>query len=87
MWKAGAAISALIASAAAGVSNIRSDPNASLREQVDRLSDRIGGSKDANAIRRIHWMYEVPSQAGFIREQRSSRLAVIAAANGCDSSD
>jgi hypothetical protein len=28
-----------------------------------------------------------PPQAGFIREQRSSRLAVIAAANGCDSSD
>jgi len=43
MWKAGAAISALIASAAAGVSNIRSDPNAILREEVDRLSDRIVG--------------------------------------------
>jgi len=50
MGKAGAVISALIASAAAGVSNIRSDPNASLRERVDRLSNRIGRLKDANAI-------------------------------------
>jgi hypothetical protein len=58
MWKAGAATSALIASAAAGASNIRSDPNASLREQVDRLSNRIGRLKDANAIRRIHRTYE-----------------------------
>jgi hypothetical protein len=59
MWKTGAAASTLIASAAAGVSNIRSNPNASLREQVERLSNRIGRLKDANAIRGIHWTYKL----------------------------
>lgn len=58
MWKAGAATSAVIASAVAGVSNVRSDPNASLRDQVDWLSNRIGKLEDANAIRRIHQTYE-----------------------------
>lgn len=58
MWKAGTAASAVIASAAAGVSNAGSDPNASLRDQVDWLSNRIGRLEDANAIRRIHQTYE-----------------------------
>ena len=58
MWKVGAAMSAVVASAVAGVSNTRSDPNASLLDQVDRLSNRIGSLEDANAIRRMHQTFE-----------------------------
>jgi hypothetical protein len=58
IWKTGAAMSAVIASAVAGVSKPKTDPDASLQDQVDRLSNQVASLKDASAIRRLHQAYE-----------------------------
>lgn len=68
VWKVGAAISAVVASAVAGVSNTRIDPYAGLKDQVDRLSNRIGRMDDANAIRRMHQTYESRLDRGIYEE-------------------
>jgi len=68
VWKVGAAVSAAVASAVAGLSNTRSDLNASLKDQVDRLSNRIGRLEDANAIRRMHQTYESRLDRGIYEE-------------------
>ena len=61
-------MSSVIVSAGAGVSNTRSDSNASLKDQVDRLSNRIGSLEDANAIRRMHQTYESYLDRGMYEE-------------------
>jgi hypothetical protein len=58
IWKAGAAVSALLASATAAVSNPRVDHDAGLKDQVDHLSNQLGILEDENAIRRLHQAYE-----------------------------
>jgi hypothetical protein len=58
MRKTRTTMSAVIASTVPGVPNTRSDSNASLEDQVDRLSNRIGSLEDANAIRGMHQRYE-----------------------------
>ncbi|MBN1570178.1 MAG: nuclear transport factor 2 family protein [Acidobacteria bacterium] len=58
IWKTGAAMSAVIASAAAGISKFSPDHDSGLKGDVDRLSNQIGRLEDANAIRRLHQTYE-----------------------------
>jgi hypothetical protein len=68
IWKTGAAMSAVIASAATGISKQKVDPDAGLRDQLDHLSDRIGSLEDANAIRRLHQAYEFRLDRGMYEE-------------------
>jgi hypothetical protein len=56
--KTGAALSAVVASAATGFSRSAPDPAAGLRDQIDRLSNRVGSMEDADAVRRLHRIYE-----------------------------
>jgi carotenoid cleavage dioxygenase len=56
--KTGAALSAVVASAAAGFATPAADPDAGLKGQIDRLSNRVGNLEDAEAIRRLHQAYE-----------------------------
>ncbi len=58
IWKTGAAMSAVIASAVTGISKQKVDADAGLKDQLDHLSNRIGSLEDANAIRRLHQAYE-----------------------------
>jgi hypothetical protein len=58
IWKTGAVMSAVVASAVAGFSKSGADRGTGLQDQVDRLSRRLGGLEDANAIRRLHQGYE-----------------------------
>ena len=51
-----------------GSFEIRSDPNAGFKDQVDRLSNRIGSLEDANAIRRMHQTYESHLDQGMYEE-------------------
>jgi hypothetical protein len=68
IWKTGAAMSALLASTVAGVSKPKDDPNAGLKNQIDRLSDQIGSLEDANEIRRLHQTYESLLDRGMYEE-------------------
>jgi hypothetical protein len=58
LWKTGAAMSAVLASAVAGVSKSSPDQDAGLKGQVDRLSNQVACLEEANAIRRLHQSYE-----------------------------
>jgi hypothetical protein len=58
LWKTGAAMSAVLASAAAGVSKPGTDQDAGLKGQVDRLSNQLARLEDATVIRRLHQTYE-----------------------------
>jgi hypothetical protein len=58
IWKTGAAMSAVIASAVTGNSKQKDDPGSNFRDRLDHLSNRIGSLEDANAIRRLHQVYE-----------------------------
>jgi hypothetical protein len=51
LWKAGAAMSAVVASAVAGVSGAKQSTDTTLQ-------DRIGRLEDANTIRRLHQAFE-----------------------------
>jgi hypothetical protein len=68
IWKTGAAMSAVIASAVAGVSKPKADPDAGLKSQIDRLSNQIGSLEDANAIRILHQAYESYLDKGMYEE-------------------
>lgn len=57
IWKTGSALSAVLASALAGISKPRSDDTDALREQVDRLSKQLGILEDTNTIRKLHHAY------------------------------
>jgi hypothetical protein len=58
MWKIGAAVPALLASAVPGKSSAGIHQDAALKNQIDRLSSRLGILEDENAIRRLHRTYE-----------------------------
>lgn len=68
IWKTGAAMSAVVASAVAGIPNQKVDPATGLKGQLDRLSNRIGSLEDANAIRRLHQAYESRLDRGMYEE-------------------
>jgi hypothetical protein len=58
IWKTGAAMSAVLASAVAGISKSKADPDENLKDQIDRLSNQVGILEDAKAVRRLHQTYE-----------------------------
>jgi len=66
--KTGAALSAVFASAIAGVSKPQADQDGVLGDQVDRLSRQIAGLEDADAIRRLHRLYESRLDQGMYEE-------------------
>jgi hypothetical protein len=69
MWKLGAAMSAVLASAVAGISmKPRVVHGAGLNAQVDQLSNQLGILEDANAIRRLHQTYETYLDKGMYKE-------------------
>jgi hypothetical protein len=68
IWKTGAAMSAVAASAVAGFSKSGTDQNAGLQEQLDRLSAQVGILEDANAIRKLHQSYETYLDQGMYEE-------------------
>ncbi len=68
IWKTGAAMSAVIATAVTGISKQKVDPDAGLKDQLDHLSNRIGSLEDANAIRRLHQAYESRLDRGLYEE-------------------
>jgi hypothetical protein len=57
MWKIGAAISAVLATAVPGMSRARVAHGAGLKAQVDQLSNQLGILEDENAIRKLHHEY------------------------------
>jgi hypothetical protein len=68
IWKTGAALSAMLASAVAGVSKPRADGSRNLKEQVDRLSNQLGILEDTNAIRKLHQAYGYYLDKGIYEE-------------------
>jgi hypothetical protein len=58
MFKIGAAMSAVLASAVPGMSRPRTNNDTNLKVNVDRLSNQLGILEDENAIRRLHQTYE-----------------------------
>jgi len=58
IWKTGAAASAVLASAVAGVSKSSPDQDEGLKSDVDRLSNQVACLEEANAIRRLHQTFE-----------------------------
>jgi SnoaL-like protein len=68
VWKTGAAMSAVIASAVTGISKQKVGPDAGSKDQLDYLSNRIGSLEDANAIRRLHQAYESRLDRGMYEE-------------------
>ena len=68
IWKTGAAMSALLATAAAGVSKPKADQEEDLKAQIDRLSNQVRSLKDANSIRRLHQAYESYLDKGMYEE-------------------
>ena len=57
IWKTGSALSAVLASAVAGISKPKSDETGALKEPVDRLSHQLRVLEDTNAIRKLHHAY------------------------------
>ena len=58
LWKAGAAVSAVLASTMTGVSQPMADQDTGLKDQVDQLSNQLGIHGETNAIRALHQTYE-----------------------------
>jgi hypothetical protein len=68
IWKTGAAMSAVVVSAVAGVSKSSPDHDADLKGEMDKLANQIGCLEDANAIRRLHQTYESRLDNGMYKE-------------------
>jgi hypothetical protein len=68
IWRTGAAMSAVLASAVASVPKSSLDHDAGLKGEVDRLSNQIGCLEDANMIRRLHQTYESYLDKGMYEE-------------------
>jgi hypothetical protein len=57
MWKMGAAMSAILATAVPGMSRARINRDTGLKAQVDQLSNQVGILEDENAVRKLHQEY------------------------------
>jgi hypothetical protein len=68
IWKTGAAMSAVVASAVTGFSKSGADRGTGLQDQIDRLSSQLGSLEDANAIRRLHQVFESRLDQGMYEE-------------------
>ena len=58
IWKAGAAMSAVLATAVPGMARTGSEKDTDLKARVERLSKQVGLLEDENAIRSLHKAYE-----------------------------
>jgi hypothetical protein len=68
MWKAGAAVSAALASAIPSMSYHRNNQGAGSDAEVDRLSNRLGILEDEKAIRALHQAYQTYLDNGMYEE-------------------
>jgi hypothetical protein len=68
MWKIGAAMSAVLASAVPAMSRPRVNNDVNLKAKVDHLSGLLGILEDENAIRRLHRTYETLLHNGVYEE-------------------
>ena len=68
MWKIGAAMSAILASAVSSMSRPRINRDTGLNPQVDQLSNKLGILEDENAIRGLHRTYETYLDNGMYEE-------------------
>jgi hypothetical protein len=68
LWKAGAAVSAVLASSVAAISSPRVDQDTGLKDQVDQLSNQLGIHEDKSAIRALHQTYESYLDRGMYEE-------------------
>jgi hypothetical protein len=57
VWKVGAALSAIAASAVACTSKREADDLKTLKEQLEQMSNKLGMVEDVNAIRKLHHAY------------------------------
>jgi hypothetical protein len=58
IWKTGAAVSAVLATAVPGIARTRINNDINLKTKVNQLSNQLGTLKDENAIRELHQTYE-----------------------------
>ena len=68
LWKTGAAVSAMAASAVAGFSKSSPDPGARPDKDADKLGNQIGRLEDANVIRRLYQAYEACLDKGMYED-------------------
>jgi hypothetical protein len=68
IWKTGAAMSAVVASAVAGIPKQTDGADAGLKDQLNHLSNRIGSLEEAHTIRRLHQEYESLLDRGMYEE-------------------
>lgn len=68
LWKTGAAMSAVLASAVSGKSSPEMHQAAGLKSQVDTLSNQLGILDDENSIRSLHRTYESLLNSGRYEE-------------------
>ena len=66
--KMGAAMSAALATAVPGMSNSRTNQDAGLDAEVDRLSNQLAILEDEKAIRKLHQAYETCLDNGMYEE-------------------
>jgi len=58
MWKAGAAVSAVLATAVPAMSMNKTGKDKGLKSEVDRLTCKLGSLEDENKIRGLHQVFE-----------------------------
>jgi hypothetical protein len=68
MWKAGAAMSAILATAVPGVARTSFKKDADLKAKVEKLSKHVGLLEDEKAIRNLHKAYENHLDSGEYEE-------------------
>jgi len=68
IWKIGAAMSAVLASAVPAISRPRVNNDVDLKAKVDQLSNQLGIIEDENAIRRMNQTYENLLDKGMYEE-------------------
>jgi hypothetical protein len=66
--KTGAALSAVVASAAVGFSKPAANPAVGLDDRLGRLSNRLGNLEDADRVRRLHQAYEYSLDRGMFED-------------------
>jgi hypothetical protein len=68
IWRAGAAVSAILATAVPGMARNRFKRDTDLKAKVERLSKQVGLLEDENAIRGLHKTYEKHLDSGEYEE-------------------
>jgi hypothetical protein len=68
LWKAGAALSAAVATAVPGMAKIGATQGGNINAEADRLSHRLGILEDEKAIRNLHRRYETLLHNGMYEE-------------------